>query len=79
MKNEKQASDIDSLRANPPQILNRTELCAWLTLSDRTVRNYEARGLLPVVRIGGRRLYRRDAIMKALKEMEVGGVRPWTV
>ena len=64
---------IQHLRANPPQILSRAEVCAWLGISERSLRNYEARGWFPVVKIGRRRLYRRDAIMHAPEGMEVGG------
>ena len=65
--------DIELLRRDPPEFMGRHEACVWLGISERTLRNYEARGWIPVVRIGRRRLYRRDAVMKALEEREVGG------
>ena len=64
---------IQRIRSNPPQIMRREEVCAWLGISERSLRNYEARGWFPVVKIGRRRLYRRDAIMHAHEGMEVGG------
>ena len=66
-------SDTIKLRECPPSILNRNEVCVWLGISERSLRNYEARGWFPVVKIGRRCLYRRDAIMHALEGMEVGG------
>ena len=60
-------------RQRLPQILSRTEVCDWLGISERSLRNYQANGWIPVVKIGRRRLYRAEAVMKAIEAMEVPG------
>ena len=58
------------IRANPPDLMNRPEFLAWSGLADKTARNYEHRGWIPVIKIGRRRLYRRDSVLSALKKLE---------
>jgi hypothetical protein len=62
----------ESLRANPPVLMNEKEVAAFIGVCPRSVRNFTSRGDLPVIRLGRRRLYRRDAILAALKKLESG-------
>ena len=64
------SDEIQSLRTNPPLLLSEAELAIVVGVSVRGIRNYERRGLLPFIRIGRRKLYRRDAVFKALENME---------
>jgi len=63
----------EDLRANPPTLMNEREVAVFLGICPRSVRNFTTRGLIPVVRLGRRRLFRRDAVMAALAKLEVGG------
>ena len=49
-------------------ILNRPELAWWLRLSERSIRNYEKEGQIPVIKIGRRRLYHKAAVLEALEK-----------
>jgi hypothetical protein len=60
------------LRANPPVLMNEREVAVFVGICPRSVRNFSARGLLPVIRLGRRRLFRRDAVLAALKALENG-------
>jgi len=60
----------DQLRANPPVLMNERELASFIGICPRSVRNFTTRGLLPVIRLGRRRLFRRDAVLAALRELE---------
>lgn len=62
----------DLLRAYPPVLMNEKEVAAFIGVCTRSVRNFTSRGNLPVIRLGRRRLYRRDAILAALKKLESG-------
>jgi excisionase family DNA binding protein len=63
----------EDLRANPPTLMNEREVAVFLGICPRSVRNFTARGLIPVIRLGRRRLFRRDAVMAALAKLEVAG------
>jgi len=58
------------LRQSPPVLMNEREVSAFIGLSERSVRNYTARGLIPVIRVGRRKIFRRDAVLAALKKLE---------
>lgn len=60
----------ETLRANPPVLMNEREVALFVGICPRSVRNFCARGLLPVIRLGRRRLFRRDAVLAALRAME---------
>lgn len=60
----------EQLRANPPVLMNERELASFIGICPRSVRNFRTRGLLPVIRLGRRRLFRRDAVLAALRELE---------
>ena len=53
--------------------LNQRQLAAFLGISPRSVRNFCARGLLPKIKLGRRTLFRRQSVLRALEELEVGG------
>ena len=63
-------AEIQGLRTNPPLLLSEAELAIVVGLSPRSIRNYERRSLLPFVKIGRRKLYRRDAVFQALEKLE---------
>ena len=48
----------------------------FIGICPRSVRNFTHRGLLPVIRLGRRRLFRRDAVLAALRTLEAEC--PWT-
>jgi len=50
--------------------MNEQEVALFIGICTRSVRNFTARGMLPVIRLGRRRLYRRDTVMAALQRME---------
>jgi excisionase family DNA binding protein len=60
----------DQLRANPPVLMSEREVASFIGICPRSVRNFTARGLLPVIRLGRRRLFRRDAVIAALRALE---------
>ena len=62
----------ESLRANPPVLMNEREVATFMDICPRSVRNFRGRSLLPVIRLGRRRLYRRDAVLAALQKLESG-------
>jgi hypothetical protein len=63
-------SPEESIRSDPPVLMNEREVACFIGICPRSVRNFTARGLLPVIRLGRRRLYRRDALLAALRTME---------
>lgn len=52
------------------KILNRVELASYLGVGERSLSNWERQGLIPVIRLGRRRLYRLDAVLVALEKLE---------
>lgn len=50
--------------------MNEQEVALFVGICPRSVRNFSARGLLPVIRLGRRRLFRRDAVLAALMSLE---------
>ena len=55
-------------------LMNRKTAAEWLGLSEKGLRNFVARGLLPEVRLGHRRLYQKVALQRALAKLEVSEV-----
>jgi excisionase family DNA binding protein len=62
----------EDLRSNPPTLMNEREVAIFLGICPRSVRNFTSRGLLPVIRLGRRRLFRRDAVLAAIVKLETG-------
>ncbi|MGB0371994.1 MAG: helix-turn-helix domain-containing protein [Opitutales bacterium] len=60
----------ESIRANPPALMNEREISIFLGLSERSVRTYTQKGVIPVIRVGRRKIFRRDAVLTALKKLE---------
>ncbi len=63
-------NSLDSVRNDPPLLLRESETAVMLGVSIRTVRNYDKRGLLKPIRIGGRKLYRRETLLATLQKLE---------
>jgi len=59
-----------SIRQTPPVLMSEQEVALFIGICTRSVRNFTARGMLPVIRLGRRRLYRRATVMAALQRME---------
>ncbi len=70
------AANSAQLRNNPPMLMNEAEVAVFIGICPRSVRNFTQRGLLPVIRLGRRRLFRRDAVLAALRTLEEEN--PWT-
>lgn len=66
---------METLRSNPPTLMNEREVAVFLGVCPRSIRNFTARGLLPVIRLGRRRLFRRDAVLAAIVKLETPGGR----
>jgi len=66
--------EIQGLRTNPPLLLSEAELAIVAGISPRSIRNYERRSLLPFIKIGRRKLYRKDAVFQALERLEFKSV-----
>ncbi|MDP0502022.1 MAG: hypothetical protein Q7P63_18165 [Verrucomicrobiota bacterium JB022] len=58
------------IRENPPVLMNEREVAVFMGVCERSVRNYTARRLIPVIRVGKRKIYRRDAVLAALRHLE---------
>lgn len=56
-----------TLRENPPVLMNEREVSVFMGLSERSVRTYTSKGVIPV---GSRKIFRRDAVLAALRELE---------
>ena len=63
----------ERLRLNPPVLMNEREVALVLNVCPRSIRNFTSQKLLPVIRLGRRRLFRRDAVLAALQALESGG------
>ena len=64
------SSTLNSVRIDPPLLLRESETALILGVSIRTVRNYDKRGLLKPIRMGGRKLYRRETLLATLEKLE---------
>jgi excisionase family DNA binding protein len=62
--------DPPALRTRPPAFLSLRELAVVLGVSERGVRNWVRRGLLPRVKLGRRVLFRWTQIDEALAKLE---------
>ena len=52
------------------EYLNVAELAKHLGVGQNSIRNWERRGLIPVIRLGRRRIYRLDRVEAALEKLE---------
>lgn len=71
MSTEAEPADMQ-VRSNPPVLMSEREVAVFIGICPRSVRNFTSRGLLPVIRLGRRRLYRRDAALGKM-ERHAGG------
>ena len=67
---EPSSTSLDPVRIDPPLLLRESETAVMLGVSIRTVRNYDRRGLLKPIRIGGRKLYRLETLLATLEKLE---------
>lgn len=66
---ESSSTPVD-VRVHPPVLMNEQEVAIFLGVCPRSVRNFTTRKLIPVIRLGRRRLFRRDAVVAALQKLE---------
>jgi len=50
--------------------MNERELADHLGVCVRSIRNFVYRGPIPVIRLGRRKIYRRDAVMAEMAKLE---------
>lgn len=57
-------------KSTVPELLTLTEACAVLKVHPNTLRQWDAKGILPAIRIGAKRVrrYEKDAILRMLKQ-----------
>lgn len=66
--NENLLESLDDLRANPEkEFLTSKEVCEYLGISDRSRCRYQYKGIITPEKIGGKLLYRKSELTKALK------------
>ncbi len=63
-----------AIRTNPPLIMSLMEAAAFLGISYRKIREDIQARRIPHIRLGGKILIRRDALMAALEKLEVRSV-----
>lgn len=51
-------------------LIDRPGMAGYMGISIRALQNYEKQGLIPVIRIGRRRLYRMESVLEALERLE---------
>ena len=57
-------------RRTAPEVLTVPQACEFLSVSERTLRGWVARGYVPYARIGNQLRFRREALIEWLKERE---------
>jgi len=70
------AASSAQLRINPPMLMNEAEVAVFIGNCPRSVRIFTQRSLLPMIRLGRRRLFHRDAVLAAPRTLE--DANPWT-
>lgn len=65
---------IQLIRHNPPLIMNAPEGAVYVDMSERNFREKARQGFFPYIKIGGRLLFRRDALDQALAKFEIKGI-----
>ncbi len=63
-----------AIRINPPLIMSLMECAAFLGISYRKIREDIQARRIPHIRLGGKILVRRDALMAALEKLEIRSV-----
>lgn len=63
-----------AIRTNPPLVMSLKEAAAFLGISYRKIREDIQARRIPHLRLGGKVLVRRDALMAALEKLEVRSV-----
>jgi excisionase family DNA binding protein len=65
---------IAEIRRNPPRLLSIFEAAVYLDLCTHSVRAKAKARLIPYIKVGGRWLFRREALDAALLKLEVRAV-----
>ena len=58
----------------PPHNMTEAQCAQYLTISTRSLRNLRRRRVIPFVKLGGRVLYRRAEVDRALTRLEIKSV-----
>src|SRR5438876_1054624 len=66
--------DIERIRTNPPLVMSAPEGATYVGVSERHFRDQARRRVFPSIRVGGRILFRRDALDAALEKLEVKAI-----
>ncbi len=53
-------------------ILTDKEMAEAIHVKPRTLRRYARNGVVPSIKLGGRRVYRRESVIEALTALEQG-------
>ncbi len=64
----------EAIRRVQRRLIDARELASQLGVSVRTIRSWQARGLIPYIRVGRRILFNPDEVEAALKERVVSRV-----
>ena len=62
--------EVRQIRLHPPRVMSAAEAAAYFGLSERSFRSFARQGVFPSIKVGRRRLFRRDAIDAALVRLE---------
>ena len=63
------------MKPSHPDLLQVDQVSELLGVSTRTIRHYVRSGYLPALKLGGRVLFRRESIERALAEIEASQSR----
>lgn len=63
-----------AIRTNPPLVMSLKEAAAFLGISYRKIREDIQARRIPHLRLGGKVLIRRDALLAALEKLEIRSV-----
>ena len=66
----KQKATMSGIGRHTTDLMNRMQLAQYLGVGERSLHNWERQGLIPVIRLGRRRIYRLDAVLTALEKLE---------
>lgn len=69
-----ESDHAQAIRTTPPLVMSLKEAAVFLGISYRKIREDIQARRIPYIRLGGRILVRRDALMAALEKLEVRSV-----
>ena len=68
------AEQRHQIRRDPPVFMNAAEGAVYVDMCERNFREKARQGIFPSIRIGGRLLFRRDALNSTLAKYEVKAI-----